>query len=145
MPNVEYVAFYITADTTPVPKGSTKSFVVGKRAITTGANPKTKPCQQVITAAAMNEVAERERDGGKPHDKGGAWELEIAFFMPRPKCHKKTVHHTTKPDVDKLCRTVLDALSGVLYEDDKQVCRLSAYKTYSGSRPSIMITCTRVA
>ena len=36
-----------------------------------------------------------------------------------------------KPDLDNVAKAVLDALNGVIYEDDKQVIRLVAEKKYS--------------
>ena len=36
-----------------------------------------------------------------------------------------------KPDLDNVAKAVLDALNGVIYEDDKQVVRLVAEKKYS--------------
>lgn len=37
---------------------------------------------------------------------------------------------TVKPDLDKLCRTVLDALTGVAYKDDSQVIGIIANERY---------------
>lgn len=36
-----------------------------------------------------------------------------------------------KPDLDNVAKAVLDALNGVIYEDDKQVIKLVAEKKYS--------------
>jgi Holliday junction resolvase RusA-like endonuclease len=36
-----------------------------------------------------------------------------------------------KPDLDNVAKAVLDALNGVVYEDDKQVIRLVIEKSYS--------------
>lgn len=36
-----------------------------------------------------------------------------------------------KPDLDNVAKAVLDALNGVVYEDDKQVIKLVAEKQYS--------------
>jgi Holliday junction resolvase RusA-like endonuclease len=36
----------------------------------------------------------------------------------------------TTPDLDKLQRSTLDALTGVLFKDDSQVCRILAMKCY---------------
>lgn len=39
--------------------------------------------------------------------------------------------HSKKPDLDKLVRAVQDALTGIIYKDDGQVCRLTANKNYA--------------
>ena len=49
--------------------------------------------------------------------------------------------HTSVPDLDKLIRSVLDALTGVLYNDDKQVVSVHAGKEYD-SRDRVDITVT---
>ena len=36
----------------------------------------------------------------------------------------------TKPDIDNALKTVLDALNGVVYEDDKQVADVQMQKHY---------------
>lgn len=65
--------------------------------------------------------------------------LELAFRFARPKGHfnakgqlKPTApnHVITKPDIDKIQRSTLDALTGVLFKDDSQVCRVIAIKSY---------------
>lgn len=40
---------------------------------------------------------------------------------------------TVKPDIDKLTRAVLDAMTGVVYEDDAQIVLLIAEKRYSSA------------
>jgi len=40
------------------------------------------------------------------------------------------VHPVVKPDVDKLARALLDALTGVAYGDDAQVVEMHVCKTY---------------
>lgn len=39
--------------------------------------------------------------------------------------------HTKKVDCDNLAKVVLDALNGVAYDDDRQVCELAVRKEYS--------------
>lgn len=64
--------------------------------------------------------------------------IGIAFVFVRPKSHYTSKGELRagapsfpgKPDVDKLCRAVLDALTGILYHDDAQVVSLSASKRY---------------
>jgi Holliday junction resolvase RusA-like endonuclease len=60
--------------------------------------------------------------------------LSVAFYLPRPKKYSKRgafVPHCVAPDLDKLGRAVLDALTSVLYADDRQVTELIAGKYYA--------------
>jgi crossover junction endodeoxyribonuclease RusA len=66
--------------------------------------------------------------------------LLCRFYFTRPAGHFKksgglssTARRTptVAPDVDKLVRAVLDALTGVLYHDDAQVIQLHAFKAYA--------------
>ena len=57
--------------------------------------------------------------------------VRITFFMPRPKTVKRHMP-TVTPDVDKLCRAVLDALTDAgVWVDDSQVVDLGATKIYA--------------
>ena len=60
-----------------------------------------------------------------------AIEVELIFTLPRPKSlPKKVTHHIKKPDIDNLCKAVLDAMNGIIYKDDSQVWKLTASKCY---------------
>jgi crossover junction endodeoxyribonuclease RusA len=63
-----------------------------------------------------------------------AVEVSIIFYLPRPKTVRDREFPTVFPDIDKLSRSVLDSLSGVVYTDDARVIRLSAYKLYADHR-----------
>ena len=41
------------------------------------------------------------------------------------------LHPVVKPDVDNLAKLILDAMNGIIYEDDKQVIELSIKKHYT--------------
>lgn len=74
----------------------------------------------------------------------GALRVEIELVMPIPKSTPKKLlasllWHRKRPDVDNLAKTVLDALNGVAYGDDGQVCWLVVMKTY-GQEPHTEIT-----
>jgi crossover junction endodeoxyribonuclease RusA len=69
--------------------------------------------------------------------------IYVSFGMPRPKAHttirygkrvvkQNFVSHLPKvaPDLDKLVRAVLDALTGTAYYDDAQVVMIIAKKVY---------------
>lgn len=78
---------------------------------------------------------------------GNLWEgpiaLAVDFFLPRPanRCRKKdpaeSIPCLTKPDLDNLIKAVKDALSGVIYRDDKQIWQETVRKRYHeiGGRP----------
>lgn len=64
----------------------------------------------------------------------GPLTVTVEFVMPRPKSLPKrqpTPPHTKKPDVDKLIRSILDALTGVVWRDDSQVDDLHPTKRYA--------------
>lgn len=116
------------------PKGSARAFVPKgwKRAIVTSTNPKNKGWQQVVAEAANLAITEVTE---KFEPFLGPVQLTTRFFLPRPKSIKeKTVPHTTKPDLDKLVRSVKDALTGVAWGDDKQVTIIAAEKHYAEPR-----------
>jgi Holliday junction resolvase RusA-like endonuclease len=48
------------------------------------------------------------------------------------------MHHTTKPDTTKLLRATEDALRGIAWADDNQVCEQHAFKLY-GMRPGVHV------
>ena len=64
--------------------------------------------------------------------------LDLTFHLKKPKTVKRD-YPTVAPDLDKLCRSVFDALSnGIAYLDDQQVTELSARKIYSDT-PGVLI------
>ncbi len=62
----------------------------------------------------------------------------LYFFMPRPKRHygKKGLKKgaprfcNTRPDLDNLCKHVLDAAKGLVYRDDNLIISIHAIKFY---------------
>ncbi len=48
--------------------------------------------------------------------------IELDFYLPEPKGRKN------QRDIDKLCRSALDAMNGLVYVDDEQVVELAATK-----------------
>ncbi len=75
-------------------------------------------------------------------------ELEIVFIFTKPKSWSKkkaqsTRLHTIKPDIDNLAKAVMDALTGVIYKDDGQVCKLNLCKQY-GAKESIELNITEL-
>jgi crossover junction endodeoxyribonuclease RusA len=72
--------------------------------------------------------------------------VRLDFYLPRPKGHYGSGRNAsalrpsapsvpnTKPDIDKLVRACLDALTGMAFRDDSQVAALSARKFYADER-----------
>ncbi len=61
-------------------------------------------------------------------------EVKLSFTLPAPRSARaKSNSAASKPhcDIDKLARSCLDALQGVVYRDDVQVTRLEARKMVS--------------
>lgn len=55
----------------------------------------------------------------------------LMFYIAKPKyLTKKVTWPARKPDLDKLARSVFDAMKGILYEDDGQIVQLVARKEY---------------
>jgi crossover junction endodeoxyribonuclease RusA len=124
-------------DGVPQPKGSTKAFAAGWRpgslsrptVIVTSDNTGLKAWAAQVRAAAIVAQVPKQAEG--PVTVG------LAFRLPRPDYlrKKKTIGtqppHVKRPDVDKLCRGVLDAISGVGWHDDSQVDSIRATKRYA--------------
>ncbi len=108
----------------PVAKGSTRAFVQGGRAMITSTARNLKGWELLVKEAAARVV---------PVTTDQAVRLTVEFVLPRPKSHPKRREtlHTKKPDLDKLTRAVLDALIGVVYDDDSQVVALAATKRHA--------------
>ena len=76
-------------------------------------------------------AAERQIRGVTIIPRGEAVEVDIVFYMPKPaSAPKKWVPMVKRPDIDKLGRAVLDALTDVVFEDDSQVTDLLLHKRY---------------
>lgn len=60
-------------------------------------------------------------------------DLDFVFARPKSVSIAKRKHMTTAPDLDKLTRSCLDPLTGVIWRDDAQVIELTARKRYGAS------------
>lgn len=60
----------------------------------------------------------------------GELAVEVVFYLEKPKTVKRDAP-TVPPDLDKLVRGICDAMTGTIYEDDAQVCKITAFKKYA--------------
>lgn len=72
--------------------------------------------------------------------------VRLDFIMPRPKSapKTKTLAAVKRPDIDKLARAILDALTDVWLRDDSHVVELCATKRLAlvDEQPGVTITAT---
>jgi crossover junction endodeoxyribonuclease RusA len=131
--------FSFTVFGVPVPQGSSRAFIPRgwTRPIITAANSKTKPWRQEVAGACLARL-----NGTSSPVSEMPVIVKVAFFFDRPKSTKKSVQHkTTKPDVDKLARSILDALTGIAFADDSQVIELHVTKGFgSPARAEIAVS-----
>jgi Holliday junction resolvase RusA-like endonuclease len=90
--------------------------------------------QKAISTQAMHALQLWAQSFKKPWDPSGEWEMECEF----------NVHDLVKKDVDNLGKQAMDALSGVAYDDDKQVVRMIVTKRLNREKPSTTVTIRRV-
>ena len=115
----------------PIAQGSKKAFQKNGRIVLVESATGLKPWREKVAAEASRldfPLAETE-----------AISLELMFMMPQPKKPQRR-YPTTKPDIDKLSRAILDALTGVLYKDDSQVTFLNVQKVYTFGEPGVYLT-----
>lgn len=120
----------------PVPKGS-KTIMRGRLVETTRGLGEWS--NVVSQTAAIERI--KLSPGRRPMYEGAVTVL-LDFALPRPQ-RPKASEHITKPDVDKLARTVLDALtSAAVWVDDAQVDKLILHKHYANPTMGVTIVVT---
>lgn len=104
-----------------------------------------KPWREQIIAESKNNI-------NVPKGLEEAVSISLVFLFPRPKAHFNSKgalkpsapeYKTTKPDIDKLARAVLDSLTlAGVFKDDAFVYTLSTQKRYciGNEQPGVMIT-----
>ena len=125
----------------PAPKGSLKCVGQGGKHSLIEDNKRTKPWRDKVATLVRSQLA----TVSEPADPHQAIDVELTLTLPRPPAHYGTGRNASKVkpsspahptghragDVDKLARTVLDALqdAGVV-ADDSQIVELLVRKCY---------------
>lgn len=129
---IEPFSFFVEG--TPVPQGSLSyKGHRGGRPIITADNRKQMPWRQAVASAA------REAYSGPPIETSCLVDLDFIFEAPksRPRTQflpEGRINHTVKPDLDKLVRAALDAISAnvkngaPILAEDSQVSDIRARK-----------------
>lgn len=126
-------SFHIYVPGKAAPQGSKKAFVINGRAVLVDASGGNKAWRKLVTEAI------------KAHEQyiqfKGAVNVSLVFFMEKAKSNKTTLM-TQKPDIDKLARSVLDAMTdSMVIEDDSRVIYLTVTKRWhdEDSLPGVLI------
>lgn len=113
----------------PSPQGSKRAFVnkhTGRAAIVDVNAPALRDWRSAIRQAAVDAMG----DTPAPYY-AGAVAVRLSFRFPRPASVKR-VWPSVAPDVDKIARAALDALTQAgVWEDDARVVQLLAQKVYA--------------
>lgn len=106
----------------PIPKGSWISAGKGKMRPD---NKKSKPWQDLVSWTAKSNLS-----GKMVAD--CAVSIHVHFYLTKkPSIPKSREFPYTKPDLDKLTRGIMDALEGIVYKNDSQVCATDVRKFYA--------------
>ena len=126
----------------PVPQGRPRFARRGKF-VSTYDPPKSKSFKETVKWQAIESGANKTL-------LEGPLKMTLIFRLQRPKGHygKKGLrpsaptHHITKPDLDNLEKGVKDALEGICYARDQQVCETYLRKEYAikGRMPGVLVT-----
>jgi len=126
----------------PRPKGSMRAFVINGKPRITNNDKNTKPWQDLVKMMSQFEAPD------EPF--AGPVSVTLEFVIRRPKAHYGTGRNAEKlkdsaptrpakkPDIDKLARTVLDAMSAIVFVDDAQVVQLDTAKVF-GNAPGVHV------
>jgi len=108
----------------PKPQGSMRAF--NNRVV--HAKPKALMDWRGDIAKAAADFVTEKAERGTP-----VW-IHATFRLERPKAApKRVIRPTTKPDLDKLVRSLLDALTGICFADDSQVVSLNVGKRFAAA------------
>ena len=114
------------------PQGSKKAFVISGKAVLVDASEGNKAWRRQVT----NSIA----DDPELIRYKGAVNVSLCFYMEKAKSNKTNLM-TQKPDIDKLARSVLDAMTdSELIEDDSRVVYLNITKRWADeTQPGVLI------
>ena len=88
----------------------------------------------------LDKLSSRNGSGSYPLERNLPLEISILALFPIPKyVSRKTkelmlngrLFPTKKPDADNIIKVILDALNGLAYRDDVQICRVYFEKMYA--------------
>lgn len=145
----------VRVDGIPVPQPRPRATVARDRSGRAVIDPKTGRERITVFSNSANVSDWKKlvhltvsRAWGKPICQSGPIGVYLEFFLPRPKRKVwKTKPmprelHTSKPDGDNLAKAVIDALNGLIWNDDNQIAdmRSTKYVCAGDEKPGVRIT-----
>ena len=130
----------------PAPQGSKK--YVGTRRTALGNNiplivesSAALPAWRKAVAEAVQQAMTDSEDFSKFDS---AVRVDAVFYMRKPRTVTRQ-YPQTPPDIDKVCRSLLDAVTkGGVWVDDALVVELHAVKTWAVNEPGVIVTITKI-
>jgi Holliday junction resolvase RusA-like endonuclease len=128
---------------TPAPKGSARAFINKRtgRAFVAPGGAKSTEIKIASWNVAVRQAASEAIAGGALTFRECPLKVSIVFRLVRPRGHysKATgqllpsapAFPATKPDIDKLARTTLDAMTGSIFDDDSRIATLYLDKEWA--------------
>jgi crossover junction endodeoxyribonuclease RusA len=131
---------------TPAPKGSSRPMLnrkTGKAFSFAGGSKANEVKLQTWDGAVRASAATAVGSVTAPPFVETALEVEIIFRIARPAGHwgkgknagrlarSAPQHPHGRPDIDKLARSTLDSLTGIVFDDDSRIVSLRAAKAYA--------------
>lgn len=131
---------------TPAPKGSSRPMVnskTGKAFTFKGGSPATAVKLTTWDGAVRASAATAIGSVGCPPFVEVPLSVGIVFRLARPSGHwgkgkhvgsliaKAPLYPRGKPDIDKLARSTLDSLTGIIFDDDSRIVILMLSKVYA--------------
>jgi len=127
----------------PAPKGSARAMLINGHARLIASSSAANEREQRQWHNAIRDRVEQVLGPVVPHFIDVALQIEIEFRLERPVGHFGTGKNAGKlkpssprvptvyPDIDKLARCTLDALTGRVFDDDSRIVKLIATKVYA--------------
>lgn len=123
------VFLQLRIDMVPVAKGRPRFFRRGRH-VGTYTPAKTEKFERAVKNAVLMQMQHQ----GITEPSKKPISVYIEFIMPRPKSHTQKQRdcwaHAARPDLDNLCKAVLDSCNELVYKDDSQIFRTIALKRY---------------
>src|SRR5664279_5285650 len=118
----------VTVHGQPAPQGSKQGFIRGGKVQLVESSKAVKPWREAVKHAALDVLA-----ASKTSPLTGPVSVQVAFTIRKPASapKRRITWPQKKPDLDKLLRSTLDALSDAgMWVDDSQVVEIHSTKLF---------------